>query len=160
MFNYVDRGRVLDIGLLPRVQVVTIISEFVKWLVVGSIACQQLKQCPCIILIKPFSLLKPDFLLIRQDPRDAGEDFKSVLLGFQYGQVRSINSLQSIYNFQVILPDYPYLRSGDHIIQKIYMIHLVMSVSSANTIRIVCLPSLAVNNHPMSWVESFLIKLG
>jgi len=46
------------------------------------------------------SLLKPDFLLIRQDPRDAGEDFKSVLLGFQYGQVRSINSLQSIYNFQ------------------------------------------------------------
>jgi len=46
------------------------------------------------------NLLKPDFLLIRQDPRDAGEDFKSVLLGFQYGQVRSINSLQSIYNFQ------------------------------------------------------------
>jgi len=46
------------------------------------------------------SLLKPDFLLIRQDPCDAGEDFKSVLLGFQYGQVRSINSLQSIYNFQ------------------------------------------------------------
>lgn len=46
------------------------------------------------------NLLKPDFLLIRQDPRDAGEDFKSVLLGFQYGQVRSVNSLQSIYNFQ------------------------------------------------------------
>jgi len=46
------------------------------------------------------NLLKPDFLLIRQDPRDAGEDFKSVLLGFQYGQVPSINSLQSIYNFQ------------------------------------------------------------
>lgn len=44
--------------------------------------------------------IKPDFLLIRQDPRDAGEDFKSVLLGFQYGQVPSINSLQSIYNFQ------------------------------------------------------------
>ena len=46
-------------------------------------------------------MLKPDFLLIRQDTRDAGEDFKSVLLGFQYGQVPSINSLQSIYNFQV-----------------------------------------------------------
>ena len=48
-----------------------------------------------------FSLLKPDFLLIRQDPRDAGEDFKSALLGFQYGQVPSINSLESVYNFQV-----------------------------------------------------------
>ena len=47
------------------------------------------------------SLLKPDFLLIRQDPRDAGEDFKSALLGFQYGQVPSINSLESVYNFQV-----------------------------------------------------------
>jgi len=44
--------------------------------------------------------LKPDFLLIRQDPRDAGEDFKSALLGFQYGQVPSINSLESVYNFQ------------------------------------------------------------
>ena len=47
------------------------------------------------------SLLKPDFLLIRQDPRDAGEDFKSALLGFQYGLVPSINSLESVYNFQV-----------------------------------------------------------
>jgi len=60
--------------------------------------------CAGIITIKSgtrtVNLLKPDFLLIRQDPRDAGEDFKSVLLGFQYGQVRSINSLQSIYNFQ------------------------------------------------------------
>jgi len=46
------------------------------------------------------NLLKPDFLLIRQDPRDAGEDFKSALLGFQYGQVPSINSLESVYNFQ------------------------------------------------------------
>ena len=52
-----------------------------------------------------FSLLKPDFLLIRQDPRDAGEDFKSALLGFQYGQVPSINSLESVYNFQVKLCD-------------------------------------------------------
>ena len=48
------------------------------------------------------SFLKPDFLLIRQDPRDAGEDFKSALLGFQYGQVPSINSLESVYNFQVV----------------------------------------------------------
>jgi len=46
------------------------------------------------------SALQPDFILIRQDPRDAGEDYKSVILGLQYGQLPSINSLQSIYNFQ------------------------------------------------------------
>ena len=57
-----------------------------------------LKHSPILLV---FSLLKPDFLLIRQDPRDAGEDFKSALLGFQYGLVPSINSLESVYNFQV-----------------------------------------------------------
>ena len=54
-----------------------------------------------LISILACSLLKPDFLLIRQDPRDAGEDYKSALLGFQYGLVPSINSLESVYNFQV-----------------------------------------------------------
>lgn len=44
---------------------------------------------------------KPDFLLIRQNLRDAGEDYRNVLLGFEYGHVPSINSLQSIYCFQV-----------------------------------------------------------
>merc|ERR1719278_2187620 len=43
---------------------------------------------------------KPDFLLIRQNLRDAGKDYRKLLLGFQYGQVPCINSLQSIYNFQ------------------------------------------------------------
>jgi len=43
---------------------------------------------------------KPDFLLIRQNLKNATEDYKNVLLGFQYGGVPSINSLQSIYNFQ------------------------------------------------------------
>jgi len=43
---------------------------------------------------------KPDFLLVRQNLRDANEDYKSLLLGLQYGGVPSINSLQSIYNFQ------------------------------------------------------------
>ena len=44
---------------------------------------------------------KPDFLLIRQNLKDATEDYKNVLLGFQYGGIPSINSLKSIYNFQV-----------------------------------------------------------
>jgi hypothetical protein len=43
---------------------------------------------------------KPDFLLIRQNLRDANEDHKSLLLGFQYGGIPSLNSLQSVYNFQ------------------------------------------------------------
>jgi len=43
---------------------------------------------------------KPDFLLIRQNLRDAGKDYRKLLLGFQYGQVPCLNSLQSIYNFQ------------------------------------------------------------
>ncbi|KAK3102232.1 hypothetical protein FSP39_009782 [Pinctada imbricata] len=43
---------------------------------------------------------KPDFLLIRQNVKDAGEDWKNILIGFQYGGIPSINSLHSIYNFQ------------------------------------------------------------
>ncbi|XP_064605137.1 synapsin-like [Liolophura sinensis] len=42
---------------------------------------------------------KPDFLLIRQHVKDAGEDWRNLLLGFHYGGVPSINSLQSAYNF-------------------------------------------------------------
>ena len=39
-------------------------------------------------------------MLIRQNLKNATEDHKKILLGFQYGGVPSINSLQSIYNFQ------------------------------------------------------------
>ena len=42
---------------------------------------------------------KPDFLLIRQHVRDAHEDWRNLLLGFQYGGIPSINSLSSTYNF-------------------------------------------------------------
>ena len=41
------------------------------------------------------------FLLVRQNVKDASEDYRNLLLGFQYGGIPSINSLQSIYNFQV-----------------------------------------------------------
>ena len=44
---------------------------------------------------------KPDFLLVRQNVRDAEDDYRSILLGFQYGNIPSVNSLESIYNFQV-----------------------------------------------------------
>ncbi|XP_034940888.1 synapsin [Chelonus insularis] len=43
---------------------------------------------------------KPDFALIRQNLRDAGEDYKSILLGLMYGSVPSVNNLTAIYNFQ------------------------------------------------------------
>ncbi|XP_052779677.1 synapsin-like [Mya arenaria] len=42
---------------------------------------------------------KPDFLLIRQHVRDAGEDWRNILIGLQYGGIPSINSLQACYNF-------------------------------------------------------------
>lgn len=44
---------------------------------------------------------RPDFVLIRQNLRDAGENNKNLLLGFKFGGVPSINSLHAIYNFQV-----------------------------------------------------------
>ncbi|XP_075236485.1 synapsin [Lycorma delicatula] len=43
---------------------------------------------------------RPDFVLMRQNLRDAGEDYKNLLLGFKFGCVPSINSLHAIYNFQ------------------------------------------------------------
>ena len=42
---------------------------------------------------------KPDFVLIRQNVRDAGVDWKNIIIGLQYGNVPSINSLHSTYNF-------------------------------------------------------------
>ncbi|XP_019344841.1 synapsin-3 [Alligator mississippiensis] len=44
---------------------------------------------------------KPDFVLIRQHAYSMalGEDFRNLIIGFQYGGVHSVNSLYSIYNF-------------------------------------------------------------
>lgn len=44
---------------------------------------------------------RPDFVLIRQPPRDGSSDYRSTILGLKYGGVPSINSLHSIYQFQV-----------------------------------------------------------
>lgn len=46
---------------------------------------------------------RPDFLLVRQNLRDACEDYRNLLLGFKYADIPSINSLEAIYNFQVRL---------------------------------------------------------
>ena len=43
---------------------------------------------------------QPDFVLIRQNLKDAGRDYKNLLLALMYGGVPSVNSLQAIYNFQ------------------------------------------------------------
>ncbi|EFX85031.1 hypothetical protein DAPPUDRAFT_314472 [Daphnia pulex] len=43
---------------------------------------------------------RPDFVLIRQNMRDAGEDYKSIVLGLKFGGVPSINSLEAVYHFQ------------------------------------------------------------
>lgn len=44
---------------------------------------------------------RPDFVLIRQNMRDAAEDYKSIILGLKFGGVPSINSLEAVYHFQV-----------------------------------------------------------
>ena len=54
-----------------------------------------------LITLSHFRSFHPDFLLVRQNVKDASEDYRNLLLGFQYGGIPSINSLQSIYNFQV-----------------------------------------------------------
>lgn len=43
---------------------------------------------------------KPDFVLVRQNVRDASADHRALLLGLKFGGVPSINSLNSIYHFQ------------------------------------------------------------
>ncbi|XP_028174284.1 synapsin [Ostrinia furnacalis] len=43
---------------------------------------------------------KPEFVLVRQNVRDAGSDHRALLLGLKFGGVPSINSLNSIYHFQ------------------------------------------------------------
>ncbi|KAL9899135.1 LOW QUALITY PROTEIN: synapsin [Glossina fuscipes fuscipes] len=45
-------------------------------------------------------MFRPDFVLIRQPPRDGANDYRSTILGLKYGGVPSINSLNSVYQFQ------------------------------------------------------------
>ncbi|XP_031561664.1 synapsin-2-like [Actinia tenebrosa] len=44
---------------------------------------------------------RPDFVLVRESVRGIGpkEDYRNIILGLQFGNVPSINSLESIYNF-------------------------------------------------------------
>lgn len=44
---------------------------------------------------------RPDFVLVRQPPRDGARDNRSALLGLKYGGVPCVNSLNSLYQFQV-----------------------------------------------------------
>lgn len=50
---------------------------------------------------KTIRSFRPDFILVRQPPRDGANDYRSLLLGLKYGGVPSINSLNSLYQFQV-----------------------------------------------------------
>ncbi|CAH0555463.1 unnamed protein product [Brassicogethes aeneus] len=43
---------------------------------------------------------RPDFLLVRQNLKDAGENYKRLMLALKFGGVPSINSINSIFNFQ------------------------------------------------------------
>lgn len=57
----------------------------------------------CFVTMQVMRSFRPDFVLIRQPPRDGSRDFRSTLLGLKFAGVPSINSLNSVYQFQVIL---------------------------------------------------------
>ncbi|ESO12867.1 hypothetical protein HELRODRAFT_93529 [Helobdella robusta] len=42
---------------------------------------------------------KPDFVLVRQHVKDATENWKNIIIGLHYGQIPSLNTFESIYNF-------------------------------------------------------------
>lgn len=44
---------------------------------------------------------KPDFVLIRQPIKNGNLDFSAILTGFAYCNLPTINSINSIYQFQV-----------------------------------------------------------
>ena len=56
-------------------------------------------------------MFRPDFVLIRQPPRDGSNDYRSTILGLKYGGVPSINSLHSIYQFQVKIKEKQFFKA-------------------------------------------------
>jgi hypothetical protein len=42
---------------------------------------------------------RPDYVLIRQHVTDTNTDWKSILIGLQYGLIPSTNNLNAVYNF-------------------------------------------------------------
>ncbi|XP_071816276.1 synapsin-like isoform X2 [Apostichopus japonicus] len=61
---------------------------------------------------------QPDFVLIRQHPQsmEVQEDWRNMIIGFQYGNVPSINSWQALYNFM----DKPWVFSQLSTLQEKY----------------------------------------
>ncbi|XP_067854759.1 synapsin-2b [Heptranchias perlo] len=51
--------------------------------------------------VKVVRSFKPDFIIVRQHPFSMAEneDYRSIIIGLQYGGLPSVNSLESIYNF-------------------------------------------------------------
>ena len=47
-------------------------------------------------IVKSF---RPDFLLIREHARNFDNDWRRILIGLKYGNIPSVNSIDSIYNF-------------------------------------------------------------
>jgi len=49
------------------------------------------------LLKRKFNVLKPDFVLVRNEVRTVGKDYRNQLYGLMYSNVPSVNSLKSIY---------------------------------------------------------------
>lgn len=50
--------------------------------------------------VKIARTFRPDFVLVRQHVQNANANYSDIIMGLKYGLVPSINSLQSLYNFQ------------------------------------------------------------
>ncbi|KAJ8047165.1 Synapsin-3 [Holothuria leucospilota] len=61
---------------------------------------------------------RPDFVLVRQHPQsmEVQEDWRNTIIGFQYGNVPSINSWQALYNFM----DKPWVFAQLSVLQEKY----------------------------------------
>lgn len=83
-------------------------EQWSRWLFIGverRLVTRIFTNCKLFpeLLFQVARSFRPDFVLIRQAPRDGSRDFRSTLLGLKYGGVPCINSLNSIYQFQVSL---------------------------------------------------------
>jgi len=89
-----------------------IVVEQVGWEDV-QIACDNYSKNKCVVHLnnppsskddrkgymvkRRFNVFKPDFVLVRNEVRIVGKDFRNQLYGLMYSNIPSVNSLESIY---------------------------------------------------------------
>lgn len=90
---------------------------------------------------------RPDCVFVRQHLKNLGEDYRSIILGLQYGNIPAVNPLRALYNFT----DRPWVVSYCDVLCTFLLFHsfhlicfslsLLSSCSSSS-------PVLTVNHDP------------